>query len=147
MNSISNSSEFKSRLSAKIQGYNALSQSHIDLATLLLEENLTNTCLIIGHMSVKAMLKAVYLKEDDRGVFTDMNQISFEELLSFARDHDVIDLDTEQFLSKVFFLSSLENIPLASNLDKNHVMMIMRRVEESLRALSERMEEDVHMWR
>lgn len=138
MNSISNSSEFKSRLLDRIHGYHALSQSHMDLAAVLLKGNLTSTCVIIGQMSVKAMLKAVYLKEDNRGVFTDMNQISFEELLSFVRDHDLIDWDTEQLLSKIFFLSSLENISLVMNLDKDHVMMIMRRVEESLRALSER---------
>ncbi|WP_438349458.1 hypothetical protein ACP8HI_01865 [Paenibacillus sp. FA6] len=138
MNSITKSSELKSHLPVKVQGYCTLSHAYMNLATMLLEEGLNHACLIVGQMSVKAMLNAVYLKEVDREGFIDMKRVVFEELLSLVREHDVIDLDAELFLNKVFFLTSLENISLVTTLNKDHVLMIIRRIEELLRSLSER---------
>ena len=135
INSISNSSDFKSHLTSKVHGYYELSKLYMDIGLVFLEGGLTSHCVNIGYMSIKAMLNAVYLHNGGRDNF--MNQISFDELLIFTRERNIIDLDAELFLSIIYFLTSQENILTTQNIEKERIMSILNRIELLLCSLSE----------
>ena len=132
---ISNRSEFKTIPSFKVQGYYELSMSYMNAGLKLLENGLTQSCLVLGHLSVKAMLNAVYSHLGGLVVF--MNKIPFDELLSFVRDQNIIDLDTELFLSRICFLTRQPYISTTQNMGQEHLTSIMSRLEEILSSLSE----------
>ncbi|WP_438348904.1 hypothetical protein ACP8HI_25525 [Paenibacillus sp. FA6] len=106
---------------------------------MFLKEGLTPPSLVLGYMSVKAMLNAIYLHRGGWAIF--MNEISFDELLLFARDQNIIDLDTELFLGEICFLTNHKYIAATHNLQKEHVTSIMSRIEELLYSLSEKFDE------
>lgn len=136
MDSTLSSSELNSHTSFKVQGYYELSHSYMNISSLMLEEGLTQPCLILGCMSVKAMLNAVYLHHCGRNIFID--QISFDELLFFARDQNIINWDTELFLNSIYFLTRPENITSTSKFGQEHIGSILSRINSCIGSFSKR---------
>ncbi|WP_157756182.1 hypothetical protein [Paenibacillus crassostreae] len=108
----------------------------MDTSLLLLKGGMNQPCLISGYLSVKAMLKAVYLCQGSQETWK--NNITFDELLSFVSDHHIIDLDTELFLNKIHYITSQSYILTTLKMENQHVINIITRIEDILCYLSEK---------
>ena len=139
INRIPNDSEFTSPLSSKVQSYSDLSNSYMSMGLMFLQEGLIPPCLVLGYMSVKAMLNANYVHHGGRAILK--NEISFDELILFARDQNIIDLDTELFLGEICFLTSYKYVAATHHLQQEQVTIIMNKIEKLLYSLSEEFDE------
>ncbi|MEC0241862.1 hypothetical protein P4H66_18760 [Paenibacillus dokdonensis] len=119
-------------LYSKARNWNDLSQSHMNLAHLLMEEGLCRASLIVGHMAVKAKLKQVYLQSEG---MLPLEDICYDELINTIRDFAEINLETELFLNTLQYIAETENATFLPRIDEGHLEKMLERIEGILSCL------------
>ncbi|MWV46967.1 hypothetical protein GRF59_25475 [Paenibacillus sp. HJL G12] len=119
-------------LYTKARNWNDLSQSHINLARLLMEEGLCKASLIVAHMALKAKLKQVYLQFEG---MLPPDDICYDELISRTREFAEIDLETELFLNALQYIAETENAAFLPRIENGHLERMLERIEGVLSSL------------
>lgn len=119
--------------SAKTRIWSELSRSHMNLAILLKDEGQLQPALILAHMAAKTKLKeiALHLRLD-----VPPDPMPYEDLIGWAREIALIDLETELFLNTLSYIAEPENMSLLKDMHTEHVDMMLERVRALLEEMS-----------
>ncbi|MEC0372997.1 hypothetical protein [Paenibacillus chibensis] len=116
-------------LYSKARSWNDLSQSHLNLADLLMEEGLCKASLIVAHMAVKAKLKQVFLQSEG---MLPPEDLGYDELIGRTREFAEIDLETELFLTTLQYIAETENAAFLPRIESGHLEKMIARIKNVL---------------
>jgi hypothetical protein len=119
-------------LYTKARHLNKLSQSHINLAHLLMEEGLSKESLIVAHMAVKMKLKQIYLQS--KGALPP-EDVFYDDLICKTRSFAEIDLETELFLNTLHYIAETDHEVFLPRIKDGHLEKMFERIEDVLASL------------
>ncbi|SCY35815.1 hypothetical protein SAMN05720606_104116 [Paenibacillus polysaccharolyticus] len=131
------------RLRNTILYYHQHSIYHIKLANIMNSHNQFQACLILCDWALASMIKALYIQKYQ--VVHPPKELTMNEILFLMHKDTEPGLDIAMFIGTIQHMSSIEEFNQDRNLKPNNIEKLIRRTEEILEELENRLKNDIEL--
>jgi hypothetical protein len=125
--------DMSSNLKRDVLNYQKLAGYHMKLALMMHNHNQSKVCLILCDWALSAMVKALYIYENQTTILPD--EWTMTEILSFVHTDKNPGLDIVLFIGTIQYISSIENSPDSFLSEPFNIDKLLERTEQVLSEL------------